>query len=88
MRITNLVFSLLLSFCVCSSVLAQGELTAAVMNGDAETVSRLIRQNADVNAIERDGTNALQWAIYNENLAIVRNLLNAGADPEAANREG
>ena len=88
MRITKLVFSLLLSFCVCSSVLAQGELTAAVMNGDAETVSRLIRQNADVNAIERDGTNALQWAIYNENLAIVRNLLNAGADPEAANREG
>lgn len=88
MKTDKLVFSLLLSFFLSSSVLAQSELTQAVMDGNLHSVERLIRQHVDVNAIERDGTNALQWAIYYENNAIVRSLLNAGADPEAPNREG
>ncbi len=88
MKTDKLVFSLLLSFFLSSSVLAQSELTQAVMDGNLDSVERLIRQHVDVNAIERDGTNALQWAIYYENNAIVRSLLNAGADPEAPNREG
>jgi len=88
MRTDKLVFSLLLSFFMSLSVLAQSELTQAVMDGSLDSVKRLVRQDVDVNAIERDGTNALQWAIYYENTAIVRSLLDAGADPEAANREG
>ncbi len=88
MKTDKLVFSLLLSFFLSSSVLAQSELTRAVIDGNMDSVKRLIRQDVDVNTIERDGTNALQWAIYNENTAIVRSLLNAGADPEAPNREG
>jgi ankyrin repeat protein len=67
---------------------ADSELTTAIKNGEAGVVRTLIRRNTDVNAVERDGTTPLQWAVYNEVPAIVEQLLDAGADVEAVNREG
>ena len=52
-------------------------------------VRRLVQQKADVNAPQVDGATALHWAVYRDNLETGRLLLLiAGADVNAANREG
>lgn len=89
MKLTEFAMTLLLTGLLAAPALAQNELTAAVMDGDLDTVNALLRGDAvDVNATNRDGTHALQWAVYVENPAIVRRLVRAGADVNAPNREG
>src|SRR5579862_1356626 len=61
-------------------------LTQAVKNGDAGAVRSLLKNGADVNAAEADGTTALHWAADSENLEIVNLLLAAGAKATAATR--
>jgi ankyrin repeat protein len=63
-------------------------LIEAVKNNDAHSVSRLLKEHEDVNARESDGSTALAWAAYNDNLAITDLLIRAGADTSAANDEG
>lgn len=42
----------------------------------------------DVNRREADGSTPLQWAVYEGNVAEVKRLLRAGADPSLANKYG
>jgi ankyrin repeat protein len=58
----------------------------AAKNEDAATVRSLIRQHADVNAADVDGTTALIYAAHQNDLDLVKALLAAGADAKAANR--
>ncbi len=60
----------------------------AAKRGDAASVQTLIRQKADVNAKEADGTTALHWAVRGEKTALVDALLAAGANVSARNRYG
>ena len=60
----------------------------AVMNGDFATMKALIAKQADVKISQADGSTALHWAAYWENLDAVDALLKAGADPKAATRLG
>jgi len=69
-------------------VMAESELTSAIMNSDAALVRTLLRRETGVNAREKDGSTPLQWAIYYENPQIVEYLLEAKADVEQTNREG
>ena len=55
---------------------------------DLAGVQTLIRDGADVNAVEVDGTSALHWAARAGDRAIVDALLEAGADTSAMNRYG
>jgi ankyrin repeat protein len=48
----------------------------------------LLRQKADVNQPEADGTTALHWAVQRDDLEAVDLLLTAGAAASAANRYG
>jgi uncharacterized protein len=48
----------------------------------------LAAASADVNARLADGSTALQWAVYNGDLAEVQRLIKAGADVKAVNRYG
>lgn len=68
--------------------MALSELATAIQSGDPVAVRNLIRNKADVNAVERDGTTPLQWAVYEENTQIVDYLVKAKVDVNAANREG
>lgn len=70
-----------------TDAIATQELTAAVLNNNAELVGSLISQNTDVND-EVDGSRPLHWAVYNDNNEIVQKLLVAGADASLPNREG
>src|SRR6478735_48521 len=60
----------------------------AMMHGDQAALRRLVQQKADVNAAQIDGATALHWAVYREDVAAARLLLNAGAVVDAQNREG
>jgi len=60
----------------------------AVKRGDATAIRTLIRQKADVNATEPDGTTALHWAADMGHVELVDLLLKAGAKLKVANRFG
>ena len=60
----------------------------AAMHHDAAAVRALLRQKADVNASQADGTTALMWAVRANDAQIVDVLLAAGADVKVPNREG
>ncbi len=63
-------------------------LPEAARAADRETVNRLIAAGSPVDAAEPDGTTALHWAVYHDDLAMAGRLLDAGADVNAANRNG
>lgn len=51
----------------------------AVINGDKETVSKLIENNVDVNESDDSGKTALDWAIFYKQSEIITLLKDAGA---------
>jgi ankyrin repeat protein len=63
-------------------------LVDAVKNADGQAVRRLLENKIDVNAAEPDGTTALHWASYRDDLGNAQLLLRAGANPNAANDLG
>jgi ankyrin repeat protein len=71
-----------------SSVSAAGSVIDAIRNGDREAVRVLLKQRANVNASEADGTTALHWAVRVRDGETTRLLIRAGANVKAANRYG
>jgi uncharacterized protein len=63
-------------------------LIEVVKNNDVHAVSHRLKEHADVNEREGDGSTALAWAAYRDNLAIADLLIRAGANASAANEEG
>ena len=63
-------------------------LVDAAKNADWEAVRVLIDQGADVNVAAADGTTALHWASYWDDVAGAELLIREGADPGAANDLG
>jgi len=51
-------------------------------------VRSLLKQKVDVNAPQGDGATALHWAAFNDDVAMADLLLQAGANVNAATREG
>src|SRR4051812_8891962 len=66
----------------------RADVADAVMHGDRAALRRLVQQKGDVNAAQVDGATALHWAVYNNDAAAARLLLNAGARVDVQNREG
>ncbi|NIO60644.1 MAG: hypothetical protein GTO33_15220, partial [Acidobacteria bacterium] len=60
----------------------------AVRSGDREVLQALIDQGASVDEAEADGTTALHWASYRDDVASADLLIRAGADVAAANDLG
>jgi uncharacterized protein len=56
----------------------------AARNGDNAALRELLEQKADVNAVDADGSTALLWASYRNNLEGAELLLRAGAKVNAA----
>ncbi len=83
--------------CVGVAVIALGadavrgagmRLVDAAKSGRPEAVAALLKQKADVNAAEADGTTALHYGAHANSLEMVRLLLRAGAKADVANRYG
>lgn len=60
----------------------------AAMHKNGEGVRSLLLQKADVNAPQADGTTALHWAARWDDLGMSQALIQAGANPQTANRAG
>jgi uncharacterized protein len=56
--------------------------------GNSATALALVAAKADVNARQDDGTTALHWAAYHDDLPLLRQLLKAGAKANVANDYG
>lgn len=59
------------------------ELVEAAKEGDWSHVRKLLEDSAPVNTVYGDGSAALHWASYHDNLDVVSELLSAGADVSA-----
>lgn len=60
-------------------------LIEAARAGKVDQVKSLLQENADVNAVEADGTSALAWAVTNNDTAMVDLLIRSGKDGADAN---
>src|SRR5213592_3010410 len=63
-------------------------LVDAAKNGDRDALRALLQKGASVNAAEADGTTALHWASYRDDVESAGLLIRAGADVNAANDLG
>ena len=68
------------------SVQPDVRLPEAVKRGDVAAVEALLRAGAPVNSAEGDGSTALLWAAYDNNVVMARVLLKAHADVNAKTR--
>jgi ankyrin repeat protein len=64
------------------------KLAEAARQGDREAVALLLRGRVDVNAPSVDGTTALHWAVYRNDIEMANRLIRAGAAVNATNRDG
>jgi ankyrin repeat protein len=76
-----------LSF-VCTAHAASSEAADAAQNRDIDALRTLVKQHANVNTPQPDGTTALHWAAHWSDLDAVKLLIGAGANAKAANRYG
>jgi ankyrin repeat protein len=67
---------------------AADSLLDATQAGDSAAALALVAGKADVNARQEDGTTALHWAAYHDDLPLLRGLLKAGAKANVANDYG
>jgi ankyrin repeat protein len=73
------------------TLVAAGETSGiadAARRGDKATVRQLLSQKIDVNQPLGDGTTALHWAAYNDDVDTAALLLAAGANLQAVTRDG
>ena len=83
---------LLLSMVFAASGYTAGAAAADAANAaqsrNLEALRALVKQRANVNAAQPDGTTALHWAAHWNDVEAVNLLLRAGANPQAMNRYG
>jgi ankyrin repeat protein len=84
----SLALIVLLATAVGASAASDASLATAVERLDRAAVTKLLSKHADVNVAQPDGTTALHWATYHDDLDLVNKLVAAGANVNAANRYG
>jgi ankyrin repeat protein len=67
---------------------SDSRLINAIKSRDATLTRSLLSQHVDVNALESDGSTALMWAVYQDQLDTADALIHAGAKVDAANALG
>ena len=70
------------------SAASDTRLSEAAMQGNREAVRSLLQQKADVDGAQGDGTTALHWAVFRDDLDMAKMLLVAGANVKVTTREG
>lgn len=86
-RVHTVAFLLVsLSLGIAAAQESACELADAVERQDRTAIDRLLEQNPSaVRAAQPDGTTALHWAVHHDDVALVRRLVDAGADVKARN---
>lgn len=73
---------------VAGRAAADSPIVDAAKRGDEAAVRALIAKKANVNIRGNDGSSALLWATYNDDVEMVRALIAAGAEVNAPNHYG
>ncbi len=81
-------FCMAVLLCAQIMVAADSPLADAAMRGDKAAVQSLLKQKVDVNAAQGDGSSALHWAAYRDDVDMARLLIAAGANMTAKTRLG
>jgi ankyrin repeat protein len=84
----GLAAAALLAVGIQAPVWAAGTLIEAAKANDSAGALELIKNKADVNAAESDGTTPLHYAVYHDDIVLVESLLKGGAKPSVANKYG
>ena len=71
-----------------SAMAAGGSLADLIENGNRQAALEMLRQGADANLAQNDGTTPLHWAVYQIDPDLVEALLAKGANPDARNLFG
>src|SRR4051812_48285528 len=79
---------LVLAMAALMSAADRSEVADAVMKGDSAALAALLQRKADVNIPQVDGSTALHWAVYHDDLDAADRLIRAGAKIDLANPEG
>jgi uncharacterized protein len=87
-RLASALLASMLALGFACSAHAAESLVDAVKSGDNAKALELLKQKADVNAAESDGTTPLHWAVYRNEVALVDELIEAGANVDAVNEFG
>ncbi len=88
MRLKLSVLAVLLCAAQVASSAAVPSAADAAQQRDKDALRALIKQRANVNAAQPDGTTALHWAAHWNDAELVDLLLRAGANAKAVNRYG
>ncbi len=67
---------------------ADDALARAIQRGERSAALEMIRNGADVNAAQGDGTTPLHWAVYKVDAELVKTLLARGAKADVVNKYG
>jgi ankyrin repeat protein len=82
------VVALLVGLGAQGTAQAQGALLDAAKANDTARALTAIDEGADVKALAADGTTALHYAVYHDNLPLIERLIAKGADAKGANEFG
>jgi ankyrin repeat protein len=88
LRLIRVVAAALALGCAAAGGASSGSLVEAAKTGDGTAALALLDTGADVNAPSDDGTTALHWAAYHDDVPLARRLIEAGADANAENDYG
>ena len=72
----------------CTQPFVQDSLHAAVKRNDSAAVQQLLERGAEIDAMDADGLTPLMLACMNLQEENIRQLVQAGADPDARNPRG
>lgn len=88
----TLFVPLAIVLCLCGfarwTIAADAPLADAAEKENWLRVRTLVKSQADVNAAQPDGTTALHWAAFHDDLETAKQLLAAGASAKVVNRYG
>ena len=87
MTSTRITAALFVGTAVLSAA-TDARISEAAMRGDKDAVRKLIEQRADIDGAQGDGSTALHWAAFNDDLDMVRLLVSAGANVRSTTRNG
>lgn len=82
------MMTFLLAVFLMASPATRPPVVDAAKSGDKDALRALIQKKADVNAADADGTTALHWASYRDDLESADLLIRSGAKVNAANDLG
>ncbi|MGD8340318.1 MAG: ankyrin repeat domain-containing protein [Gammaproteobacteria bacterium] len=79
---------LLIALAGAAAAQAASPLVDAASDAEGGTAMALLAAGADANAISEDGTTALHWAAYHDDVELARALIGAGAEVDVTNDYG